>query len=462
MVMDWGRRTLLRITTTTAATSLSLAALAGAAAAAPLTLADAVARALEDGPQARIARLEAGQATDEFGEARSVYLPHVGISSQAGYSNRQDEKLRAVDRAGRERTYGLASLGSDEGWFNFYVQQLLFDLSKWRQVERAALSAEAARIAEDERRETIALEVVRHYADVLRLRELVTLDEERLAAVARLDAQAAALLETGRVLDAERAEATLHRESLRLALEGRREALADARRTLGRLTGEEPGDGEAVTVVAESVPAVNALDPAAAEDALADAPELRVLDLRRRMEDLAVAAARAERYPTVGLQAGYSHYGTKRFDNFDDEVAVGVDVRIPLFDGYKARHSIAGAVKGAEIARLRYESAREAKRARVRELARQLVRARREPALAARRAELARERERLAGMRLRAARGTLAETLAAGAERERAAQAAIATRFDVVVLWATLQREVGRLATALLGAAAGDTAEGAS
>jgi outer membrane protein TolC len=428
----------------------------GAASAAPVPLAEAVTRALTQGADARIATLETARADDALTAARSAYLPHASVSSRAGYSNRQDEKLRTIDGDGRERRYGLSSLASDTGWLNLYVDQLIFDLRTWRGVERAALSAEASRIAEAEQREAIGFDVARRYVDALRLDALVELDTRRLAQAERLDGQAASLLAGGRVLASAREHAALALEAVRVEGEARVAERRDAHDALARAMGD-PAAAGTLTLVPTSLAAVveGSEDPDLAA-VLAGAPELQLLRLRTRMEDVSVAAARAERYPTVGLRAGYFNYGVKRFDNFEDEVRVGVDLQVPLFDGLKARSSVAGAVKSAAIARLRYESVREAKRARVRDLRRQLETARRQPALAARQAIIAEERLRLADVRLQGDRGSLDEALTAREQWGRDARVAIDTRFDAVVLWATLQREAGRLTAAITGPGAGD------
>ena len=125
-----------------------------------LTLAEAVAGALQHGDDAHLAGLEAAQAADGLGEERSSYLPHLAVTSGAGYSNRQNEKLRAVNAQGVEKVFQLQSLGARDGWLNVEVEQLLFDLGQWRRIEQRALAAEAAQTAVDERRDMIARDVV--------------------------------------------------------------------------------------------------------------------------------------------------------------------------------------------------------------------------------------------------------------------------------------------------------------
>jgi outer membrane protein TolC len=169
------------------------------------------------------------------------------------------------------------------------------------------------------------------------------------------------------------------------------------------------------------------------------------------MEELRAAASRAEAYPTLGLRGGYSHYGAKRFDNFEDELHVGVDLEVPLFTGFRIQHSIAGATKAAEIARLQYRSTLESKRARMRGLLRQLAAAEQRPELEHRKAKLAGERLSIADLNLQARKAGLDRALAARAERTRQAESAVEADFERVIVWAQLKQEAGLLSDSILG-----------
>ena len=80
---------------------LLLAATASAASAADsLRLADALTRALQKGVAAQIARLEAERAGHAAGEVRANYLPQVGLTSEAGWSNRYNETFYGADANG--------------------------------------------------------------------------------------------------------------------------------------------------------------------------------------------------------------------------------------------------------------------------------------------------------------------------------------------------------------------------
>ena len=430
---------------------LAPAGVAGAAGDdAALTLPDAVSRALREGAEARIARLETAKADAEVGKARSIYWPQAEVSSNAGWSNRQDDTIDALNGQNQLKRYPLSSLGSNEAWLSIYIDQVLFDLSRWHGVERTELEQEAVAVQESQERERISYAVTEQYLHVLRLQRLVQADAQRIRDAEWLDRQAATLLEAGRALAADRDQAALALEEARLQAAARQQELEDARAALAQMIG---GDGgETVRELApESVPNAVAPSEPDSDEALRDVPELRILDLRRRMEEASLAAARAERYPTLSMRGGYFHYGTKRFDAFESELAIGVDLHIPVFNGFRTSNAIEGASTALEAARLRFDAMRASKRARLRELARRLASNQQQPHLAERRARLAAERRRIADLALQQQRGAVSEALAAREDADRASRAAIDAYFDRVLLWASLEREAGALTTALVG-----------
>jgi outer membrane protein TolC len=435
-----------------------LLTVAAAADEGPLTLAAAVAQALREAPDARIARLEAAQADAAAAAARSLYWPRASVNSKAGWSNRQNDTIDVFDPNGVEKRYPLSTLGSSEPWVGVYIDQVLFDLKQWRDVQRSELEAEAAGVAEAQEREGISAAVLDQYLEVVRLEALVDQDRQRLRDADWLAGQTRLLLDAGRALPHEQEQAALALEQAHLDADEHAAQGRHAHAVLARLIGGDR-DAAALRVDATSLPAVRS--PAEAEEAdLAEAPELRILALRQRMESVALDAARAQRYPTVSVRGGYLHYGTKRFNAFEQEVGVGVDLKIPVFDGFQTSALIDRASKSAEAARLRYDAVRAEKRARAQELARRVGAAVAQQDLAERRARLSAERQRLADANLRGARGSVGEALAARAEATRDAQAAVEARLASVRAWAAWQRERGHLAGALAGAgAAGPPAE---
>jgi outer membrane protein TolC len=381
---------------------------------------------------------------------RAGTLPQLTITSAAGWSNRYDETFTALADDGQFREFPLASLGQDRGFFNVYLSQVLFDLEHWLLLDREELAAEAAALQEARQRDDVAFEVTRRFAQLLRLERRAELAGQQLAQAQWLAEQAEARLGAGRALAVEGALASLHREGLELERQAAALERATAEAELWIAVGEGDEPAGSLELVAESLPAPERV-PSAGQVAelVSAAPELRVLDLQRRMEERAVDAARADRLPKLKLVTGYSHYGIKRFDTYDDELWVGVDVQIPIFDGFHADHSVRGAEQGAAIARLRYDAALQSKQTQARDLLQRLETGRQRLALADRRAQAAAERQRLADLSLRAERGSLDAALAAREERARLEAEALDARFAQLELWASLQRELGRLASEL-------------
>jgi outer membrane protein len=441
----------LRAATGVLSVALALAPRPAVASDGAVTLATAVQRALREAPDARIARLEAQQADDAASAARSLYWPHAALSSKAGWSNRQDDTIDAIDAQGNLKRYPLSTLGSSEPWVGVYIDQVLFDLKQWRDVQRTELEAEAAAVAEAQQREGISAAVLDQYLEVVRLEALGERDRRRLRDAEWLDRQAGLLRDAGRALPSEQEQAALEVEQARLDADEHAAQLMHARDVLAQLIGAEAGDGSTLQVDRASLPPVAAADGVPPPTELGDAPELRILALRQRMEELSLDAARAGRYPTLAVRGGYFHYGTQRFDAFEQELAIGVDLKVPVFDGFQASASIDRATKAAEAARLRYETVREQKAARARELARRVGTATQQDALAERRARIAVERQRLADASLQGQRGSVAQALTARSEAVRTAGEALDAQLAAVRAWAALQRERGELSVALAG-----------
>ena len=417
----------------------------------PLTLSDAVARALREGRDAKIAHLQTAEADAAVGQARSIYWPQASVSSNAGWSDRQNDTINAINGQGQLKRYPLSALGSNAAWVSAYIDQVLFDLSRWHGVERSELEREAVAAQEAEQHERISYTVIEQYVNLLRLERVAATDAERIRQGEWLDRQAAALLGAGRALGAEREQVALALEEARVQAAERQQEVDDARMALWRAIGGGSDEPPSFELAPDSVPSVAAPPQPPTDEAMRAAPELRILDLRRRMEEASLAAARAEHLPTLSLRGGYFHYGTKRFDSFETELAVGVDLHVPVFSGFKTSNDIEGARVALEAARLRYEAERESKQARLKELARRLAATQQQPQLTKRRAQLAAERLRLADLALQEQRGSLPEALAARSEADRTTRAAIDAELDRVLLWANLEREAGMLTTTLVG-----------
>ena len=346
---------------------------------------------------------------------------------------------------------GLSSLGSTAGWLNIYVEQALFDLANWRRIKGISIAKQVAQLALEKERETTSLGILHRYAEILHLQGLLDLDEQRLKQAEWLDNQAKLLLEAGRTLRAERQQVELNLAEARIQVEDRRQSLGLARNALWRILGNTLEAPINLKLEAIDLHQKESDESRATEFPIEASPDLRILRLRQEMAETLLSAARAERLPTLGVQTAYSHYGTRRFDNFNDEIRVGIDVSIPIFDGFRTHYSIEEAIKDVEIAHLRYEAMHQAKGERVRAMKQQLEMFRQRPGLAKRRAVIAGERIRLADLNLQAERGSLDEALAARIAEWRDARAAAEIDYDHLRVWGGLNAGTGQLARKILG-----------
>jgi outer membrane protein len=441
-----------RLLGSAAAASLALVAAPGARAeGGALTLARAVLQALESGAAARIARLETDRAGHAHGQARSDYLPQVGLTSEAGWSNRIDDTFFGTDKNGNPQEYSLATIAPDRAWLQLYMSQTLFDLRSWREIERREIEAQAAQIAESRGRDDVSFEVTQRYMQLLRLQQETREVEERLVEAQWLAQQSDALYEAGRVLELDRSLAKLHLAEAELETRDRHNEMAAARDELWLALGEHEPRHVMIALDPDSLPSLEPRTEESLAERVVDSPEMRILELQTRIQDAVVAAAKAGRWPTLKLVSGYSNYGPQRFDAYEDEVWVGVDLQVPIFDGFKSGHAIEGAQRDAEIARLRYQRELDSKRARVRDLVNGLETGAARLTLAEQRAATAREQLRLADLNLRAQRGGLAEAVAAREQLRRASSDAADAYYGQIERWAMLQRELGRLTDELLG-----------
>lgn len=445
------RAWLTRVTRASLAATMSALLISGGAAGEEqLSLGEALTRALADGADARIARLETDRAGAGLGEARAGYLPQVGLTSEAGWSNRYNDKMIALDQNLQPKEYSLATIGADRAWLNLYVTQTLLDLRKWREIEREQLATEVAHVAETRKRDDVAYEVLHSFAQVVETERKTAVAEARIEDSDWLAEQAESLHGAGRALEMDRDLVRLHRTDTELAARALADESRSANADLWLAIGEE--EPRRLPVDGGTLPFVDPQDAAyGAIEAVPSSPELRILDLRRRMQDASVAAAKAGRLPTMKFVSGYSNYGPKRYDAYKDELWVGVDIAVPIFDGLKSSNEIRGAERDAEIARLRYKSTLKEKRANVRELIRRLETGEERLKLAREREAAAREQVRIADLNLKAERGDLRGAVEARERHTQLALAAIDAEFAQLDDWAQLERELGRLAFSILG-----------
>ena len=313
---------------------LSLLLLAAVAAhAAPWSLDDAVATALKDNPDARVARTRVDAAEALVQQAGAAWLPQLSLSSRYTQTNtpmmafgsilNQRAFTYALDFNHPGRIDNLNATGTVA--YNLYSGGRA---TAGRTAARAG--AEAAQLDLRTAQQQLATEVVRAALNLRKAHEAVIAIEGGAKAYAAAVAVARARFDAGQLLKADLLSLEVQLAQTRENLAAAKHGAALAARAFQFALGLEPSD-EPVELLAE--------DPALARLAEPDTrdysqrPELLGLAARVRAAEAMIAAARGGRRPTVNAFASYQYDQGWQLDRHGDGWFAGVAVDLNVFDG---------------------------------------------------------------------------------------------------------------------------------
>jgi outer membrane protein TolC len=427
----------------------TLAAAPFASAQAPLSLADAIARARAHNPDIGAAAAAEREAAARLTQARSGYLPRVDgrESWERGTNPVFAFSARLAQRRFTAADFGLEAINhpaaADDVRTAVSVEQPLFDRVAVANVRAAAIGREMAGTARRLVGQDLAAEVTDAFGRVL-IAAATTRSAAAAVETARADRELAGnRRDAGTVTDADVLQIDVY---LARTLEQQVQAISDehiARARLNQLLGE-PLDTVFALDAAAPAAAIDIAHPEALEaEALAQRPEIALTAEQERLARAEVDAARAAFLPQVVARAAWERHGAG-WDTGAASWIAGVAVRVPLFHGL------------ADQARLAEARARTARRAHERGKAETLARL--DVRIAIARLDAARASEavgRAAADQARASRRIIrdryesgladAATLLRAAEAVQEADAQqIAARVGVLTATATLQRATGR------------------
>ena len=415
----------------------------------PLTLADAVARALVANPAVRAAAAGANEAGARLDQARAGFLPRVSLVESWQRGNQPVFVFSSLlsQRRFTEAGFAIDTLNHPDPLNNFRaaiaVEQPIFDGTRTRAgVRAAALGVSLAGLARRTLAADLALATTQAYGQALRAQA------EREAARSALASAAEDLRRTG-----QRRDAGFETDANVLALEVQHAEMrarlirteGDARVAFVELNHVMGADLDLVWRLAPPAPAgPDTLDAGALETQALDArPELARAVAER---DLALATrdlARSALLPQVGLQAAVEMNGD-RFTDRSSAWVVGTEISWTLFAGGANR----ARVREAEFAATRAAAERErvdaAVRADVRSAIARLEAARASESVGRKAADQARESQRIIRARYDAGMAPASELLRANTARLDAETLRTSTLVDLVVSAAVLDRAVGR------------------
>lgn len=321
-------------------------AMAVSASAAPLSRAEAVARALAANPTVTQSREDLAILDGRVREAMADAFPDVSLIGAA--SRYRDPSLLntpGIDELPAELRRGFAPQPSELFDGAVQVKQTLFRFGLSRSIVAARMARDWGGEQVDRSRQLVALDAVRAYNALLLY--------DQLEAVARDSvSHKEAHLEMARTrrdagvatdLDVLRSEVDIGNERAQLR---RAEGLVDlARGQLNAIMVRpideaiEPTDSlAALAVPAELAPAIR--------DALARRPEMKGIALEQSIRAELVKIARAGALPRLDLTGAYG-FSARRADDLGDpdfsRWSVAVTLAVPIFDGLRTASQVAQA-----------------------------------------------------------------------------------------------------------------------
>ena len=428
-----------------------LAALGGslpAEAQAPLSVADAVARARARNPDARAAAAMAREAAERVTQARAALLPRLDAAESV---QRGDQPVFVFSSLLGQRRFAAADFALDAlnhpaAINNFRaslaVEQPLFDAPARAAVRAARAGEGIAARAVTQASGDLALAVTAAYGRVLLADAQARAAEGAVAAAGADRARASARRDAGLVTDADVLQLDMHVSRARSAQIRARADGQVARAALNALMGEPLDAG--FTLAPLAPPSDEALDLAAFEaEAVAARPDVQTSRLHEEMAASAEAGARAAFLPQVSAHAVWELNGGE-WQTRASSWTAGVTARVNLFRGFADRARLAEARAHTARRAIERERAETAARLDVRAAASGIDAARARLAAISAAHTQAREARRIIRDRYENGLADVAALLRAAEFEEEAATAQLAAAIDLAVAAASLHRALGR------------------
>lgn len=405
-----------------------------------LTRGEAIEIAVEQNHDIQIQQVRTDIAERNVSLGNADYLPSVdGVVGQ-------NHLFGGPGFFGNRQIYTQTQLGVELNWpvfLGFRRPATYNRLQELRRIERLRREVEI---------EGTLVDVTTAYAEVLRQRRLVgalqqtrELSEQRVAiAETRLDAG------TGTRVDLNLARVELNRD--RSAVSEQEIALVEAKTQLNRTLGRDAGESfrvEGEIEVAEGLDYTDTRETALDEN--------RRLQVERQQVDVSereIEEVQSERWPNVNLSLGYNYTGFHSgiVPDFETQPGLeyGVNVRIPLFQGFNVNRRIDNAQSRRTISAREVLSEKTRIRAEIRDAYEAYERHLERIELARESVDLAEDNAEIGLTELRAGRITQVELRQVQLNLLDARTRLINARYDAKVAELRLRRLAGRLYDQLL------------
>lgn len=326
--------------------TLGLAAPAGAQA--PLTLADAIARARAHNPDAGASAAAEREAVQRLTQARAGYLPRVDVAESWQRGNQPVFVFSSLlaQRQFTAADFALNALNHPDAVDNFrsavMIEQSLFDSATRASVAAAGIGRDMAATARTMVDHDLAASVTSAYGRVL-VATAASQSAAAAAETARADrALAGNRRDAGLVTDADVLQIDVYLSRTR---EQQIRAAADeriARALLNQLMGEPLGEVFALELYSATAAIAAANLASLEEEAVKNRPDVKLATLQEQLAGAAQTAARAAFLPQVAAQGGWEFNGGA-WNSRSSSWIVGAVARINVFHGFADKARLAEA-----------------------------------------------------------------------------------------------------------------------
>jgi len=447
---------------------LALLLPAAPALAAPMTLDDALVEAARANPDLRLALTQADSAGVNLSASWAGVLPRLDLTAAFGRDFIGPQRRVSTVPVGVDPTTGATlfdqvAVTTPAADFADYslgltLQLPLFDGARsWNSIAQAGALARAADRDLDEARLGVAFEVTRRFYELVKAEESLRVLEETVERSDELVRRADALFAAGRGPKSDTYAARVNLQNDRIAVEGQRALVAQARANLSLSLGRR---SEAALSVVPPAPVAGPGLPGTGDLP----PEERLMELARknrpllasraeslRAADLGVSVAKGAWWPSIVAQASYSRQGPilSGSDGVYGDPAhqyvanAQIYLQWNLFQGRKTITDQESAEIQMRRARVLAEQAEQQVSAEIARARANLMAVSRSAALALESLSAAEQGVALARQRLEAGAANQLEVRDASLKLTQAKLSLVNARVDTVVARADLSRAVG-------------------